>query len=138
MNGSISVVQLIFGGLVTVAIIAVAGLCCSLLCVHALGGVKARMVTSEKLDVFKVEFERFFEHKLNTGLGNQSRAIDELRDEVNANCQNVASIQSSNSALVKQMELMSHNLMRVHEEHVNRLLEQLAEAHQRNSQATTT
>ena len=128
MNGTIPILHVIFGGLLIVGLVAIFGLCCSLLCLHALGGVKTRMVTNEKLQVFKSEFEKFFEHKLNNGLGNQSRAIDELRDEVKDRNEAVASIQTSNSALVKQMDLMSHNLLRVHEKHVDRLLDQLNEA----------
>ena len=132
MNGTVPIIQVVFGGLLAVGLVAVLGLMCSLLCLHALGGVKTRMVTSEKLGVFKAEFERFFEHKLNNGLGDQSRAIDELRDELTARNEAVASIQTSNTALVKQMDLMSHNLLRVHEKHVDRLLDQLNEARKLN------
>ena len=132
MNGQISVVHVIFGGLLVVSLVTGFGLCCSLLCLHSLGGVKSRMVTNEKLGAFKTEFEKFFEHKLNNGLGTQSNAINNLRDELTSRNEAVASIQTSNTALVKQMDLMSHNLLRVHEKHVDRLLDQLTEARKTN------
>ncbi len=125
MNGAISVTHVIFGGLLILGVVAVAGFCCSLLCLHALGGVKARMVTNEKLEVFKAGLEKFFDHKLNNGLGVQSNAINELRAEFTESARAVAGIQTSNSALVRQMEQMSHGLMRIHEDQVNRLLDQL-------------
>jgi hypothetical protein len=125
MNGSIPVIHVLVGGLILVGLFAVLGLICSTLSLHALGGVKSRMATTERLDTVKAELERHLEHKILGATQPLTRAVDELRDSIADSNAAVAGIKTSSDTLTRQMDLMSHNLMRIHQEQINRLLDQL-------------
>jgi hypothetical protein len=123
MNGSIPIIQVVFGALLAVAGFAVLGLICSVLSLHALGGVKARMATTERLDTIKAELERHLEHKILGATQPLTRAVDELRETLSDDRAAVACIQTSSDTLTRQMDLMSHNLRRFHQEQMNRIID---------------
>jgi hypothetical protein len=123
MNGSIPIIQVVFGALLAVAGFAVLGLICSVLSLHALGGVKASMATTERLDTVKAELERHLEHKILGATQPLTRAVDELRETLADDRAAVACIQTSSDTLTRQMDLMSHNLMRIHQEQMNRIID---------------
>jgi hypothetical protein len=123
MNGSIPIIHVVFGALLAVAGFAVLGLICSVLSLHALGGVKSRMATTERLDTIKAELERHLEHKILGATQPLTRAVDELREALADDRAAVACIQTSSDTLTRQMDLMSHNLMRIHQEQMNRIID---------------
>jgi septal ring factor EnvC (AmiA/AmiB activator) len=123
MNGTIPIIQVVFCGLMVVAVLAVIGLVCSVLSLHALAGVKTRMATTERLDTVKAELERHLEHKILGATQPLTRAVDELRDSISDSNAAVVGIRTSNDTLVRQMDLMSHSLMKIHQEQMNRILD---------------
>ena len=81
------------------------------------------MATTERLDTVKAELERHLEHKINGATQPLTRAVDELRESIADNNNAVAGIRTSNDTLVRQMDLMSHSLMKIHQEQMNRILD---------------